>query len=178
MFAMQSYRQAVQMIDLLINEMDTPVAEIIERIQNNSNNASTGPTSGTVSPSIEVMQQQPNCPSKVGSSKVLPPDSSTTSVGNNKQNVWLQRAAKLQQQQKGIRMQNNGKIFLAVVPDFKPIEIGLKKLRPLVNQAIDSEELQKKAPGYARPTSSTRNNSPPNATFIESEKQRLEIFNV
>lgn len=84
------------MIELLINEMDTPVAEIIERIQNSSNSVSTDPTSGTVSPSVEVTHQ-PTTSLRAASSTILP--ELPSSVGtNSKQNVWLQRAAKLQQQ--------------------------------------------------------------------------------
>lgn len=64
--------------------------------------------------------------------------------------------------------------FAVVVSDFKPIE--MKKSKSTEMQVIDTEELQKKAPGYARPTSSARNTSPPNVSSMESEKQRLNFL--
>lgn len=120
---MDEFRQAVQMIDLLINEVDTHVSEIIERVQLESNNSSTGPTSRTVSPVATIMQQSATTAltsKEFSVSRTQPPlqvsnaivttsnlsQSSNTSTNTNAAmktpNVWQQRAAKLQQQKSEI----------------------------------------------------------------------------
>uniref|UniRef100_A0A914DJ41 Uncharacterized protein n=1 Tax=Acrobeloides nanus TaxID=290746 RepID=A0A914DJ41_9BILA len=172
------------MIDLLINEVDTHVSEIIERVQMESNNSSTGPTSRTVSPVATIMQQSATTAltSKESSvSRTQPPlqvsnaivttsnlsQSSNTSTNTNAAmktpNVWQQRAAKLQQQ-KIVTPEFKSQAFLS-----KNTEI-IKSLQSEIPPLFNDEEHQRKAPGYARPTFFARNPSPPSTEMAKTKK--------